>query len=112
MHVQNLEALPEGGRVVEVQLPAGVVLDDPGEDGVLRKVFERPSSLAIQEHQVFKIGYFALYPIPGPLLGALLTVQLYDWLPSEHVVKPGDTYQSGLPQGDPASHFPIGIMHD
>jgi hypothetical protein len=37
-------------------LIGSVVRDDPGEDGVLREIVERPASDRVEAHQVLEVG--------------------------------------------------------
>ena len=52
----------EGLRVGEVDLLAGVVGQDPGEDGVLHQVVVGPPGERVERHQVLEVGNLAADP--------------------------------------------------
>ena len=69
-------AVPVHCRILEVQGGAAVVLDDPGEDRVLREVLEAAARLAVEEHEVLKVGDAAALPVARPAPPAARALQL------------------------------------
>lgn len=55
---------------------AGVVLEDPREHRILREVLEAAASLAIQKHEVLKVGDAAAAPVARPAPLAARALQL------------------------------------
>ena len=68
-------------RVGEVQGGAAVVLDDPGEHGVLRQILETAAGLAVEEHEVLEVGDAAALPVARPAPPAARALQLRRRLP-------------------------------
>eukprot|EP00959_Pyramimonas_sp_CCMP1952_P219873 4597228-Pyramimonas_sp.AAC.1 len=69
----GLGQVPEGGRVVEVELGGSVVGENPGEDRVLAGVVVGAAGERVEEHQVVEGGAL---PPPPPLLRALRRLEL------------------------------------
>ena len=55
--------VPEGGRVIEVQYPRGIVGYHEGQHGVLHQVVVGAAAESVQPHQVLPVRDAAVTPL-------------------------------------------------
>ncbi len=67
---------PECLGIRQVEAGTAIVLYHPGEDRILGEVHEGAAGLAVQKHEVVKVGNAATLPVCPPSFAILSLLQL------------------------------------